>query len=195
MLFILWLFTKGCSQGPLQWEGSDLELPVCCPFTLETAFVHDNSSPKQVPPRGSEAGFMSMKYDVVTTHLSLVMLSPNVALQGVSFTNLGVSPKVSRDQRGGVRGLTCRGGEGRHQPGWVGWAGCLLRGAHWLQPQSRAPGESSGPLPSVGGIASHRRMSIFPCEPLCLWGLCLMLLLLMRTPLGSPELWPHVDPR
>lgn len=112
MLFILWLFTKGCSQGALQWEGSDLELPICCPFALETAFVHDNSSSKQVPPRGSQAEFMSMECDVVTTHLlSLVMLFPNVALQGVSFTNLGVPPKVSRDQRGGVLGLTCRGGE------------------------------------------------------------------------------------
>lgn len=100
MLFILWLFTKGCSQGPLQWEGSDLELPVCCPFTLETAFVHDNSSPKQVPPRGSEAGFMSMKYDVVTTHLSLVMLSPNVALQGVSFTNLGGASQSEQGPEG-----------------------------------------------------------------------------------------------
>lgn len=123
MLFILQLFTKGRSQGPLQWEGSDLELPICCPFALETAFVHDNSSPKQVPPSGSQARFVSMEYGVVTTFLlSLVMLFPNVGSSGCVFYQLG-GPSQSEQRpegRSAWSDLTGSRGQASARPGWVG---------------------------------------------------------------------------
>ena len=128
MLFILWLFTKGCSQGPLQWEGSDLELPICCPFALETAFVHDNSSPKQVPPSGSQAVFVSMEYGVVTTHLlSLVMLFPNVGSSGCLLPTWG--PLLKWAETRGEECLVWSDGEQRagiSQARSGGWGACSV---------------------------------------------------------------------
>lgn len=98
-----------------------MELPICCPFALETAFVHDNSSPKQVPPRGSQARFMSMEYDV-TTHLSLVMLFPNVGSSGYVFYQLG-GPSQSEQRpegRNAWSDLMGSRGQASARPGRVG---------------------------------------------------------------------------